>query len=117
MIAAFVALIATSCTTLRKTATAVDVNTELNSQNIADLEISSKRVSYDFRPTKSERRGGKANVIRCAYAATLEANGGADVLVQPQYTMRITTNLFGRKKVKEVLVSGYPAKFKTFKNK
>lgn len=112
----FVALMAASCTTVRKTATAVDVDTSIKSYDVAELEISPKRVTYEFRPEAKERRGGRKNVINCAYAATLAANGDADVLVQPEYTMRIRNGLFCRNKIKRVYVTGYPAKIKNFKS-
>jgi len=109
-------MVVSSCTTIRKTATAVDVNTSLKSYDIAELEISSKRVTYEFRPTSQERRGGKKNVINCAYAATLTANNNADILVQPEYSMRIRNGLFSRNKIKRITVTGYPAKIKKFKS-
>lgn len=111
---AFVAVLAASCSTVKKTATAVDVNNQLSSYNEADLEISQQRVTYEFRPTAKERRGGTKNVISCAYAATLKSSNDADVLVQPEYTMRISHGLFGTK-IKEVTVTGYPAKIQSFK--
>lgn len=112
---AFVAVLTASCSTVKKTATAVDVNNNLSSYSTADLEISQKRVTYEFRPTAKERRGGIKNVISCAYAATLKASNEADVLVQPEYSMRISHGLFG-KKIKEVTVTGYPAKIQNFRN-
>ncbi len=111
-----VTLMATSCTTVRKTATAVDVNTSLKSYDIAELDISPKRVTYEFRPSKQERRGGKNNVINCAYAAALAAHDNADILVQPEYSMRIRNGLFSRNKIKRITVTGYPAKIKKFKS-
>lgn len=114
-LAALVVVLTASCSSVRKTATAVDVNSQLSSYNVADLQVSQEKVTYEFRPTAKERRGGKTNVISCAYAAALVSNGNADVLVQPEYTMRISHGLFG-KKIKEVTVTGYPAKYKNFTN-
>lgn len=116
ILAALVVVLTASCSSLKKTATAVDVNNSMNSYNVADLQVSPNKVTYEFRPSKKERRGGKNNVISCAYAATLKSNGDADVLVQPEYTMRVRHGLFGGKKIKEVTVTGYPAKFTGFKN-
>jgi len=113
-LAALVVVLTASCSSLKKTATAVEVNNSMNSYNVADLDVSPNKVTYEFRPTAKERRGGKKNVLQCAYAATLKNNGNADVLVQPEYTMRVRHGLFFSKKIKEVTVTGYPAKFTRF---
>ena len=80
---------------------------------MAELDVSPKRITYSFRPQAKERRGGQKNVINCAVREAL-ANNDGDVLVQMEYTMRVSRNLFGVKKVKEVTLTGYPAKFKNF---
>ena len=79
------ALCMASCTTVTKTAGSVDVANDI----------------------------GLANVKAAAVAEALKQNGGADVLVDPQYETRTRRGLFG-KKIKYVTVTGYPAKYKKF---
>lgn len=105
-----------SCTTVTKTASTIDINSSLNSKSEADLVISSQKVSYVHRTSSKERRGGRNNVINSAVKATLQANGGADVLVAPEYEIVKKSGLFGSK-IKSVTVTGYPASYKNFKNK
>ena len=105
-----------SCTTVTKTATTVDVNNTLPSNSEVDLEISQNKVNYVYRTTSKERRGGRKNIINSAVQAVLKANGNADVLVAPQYELVKKKGLFGSK-IKTVTVTGYPAKYKNFRNK
>ena len=104
-----------SCTTVTKTATTVDVNNGLNSASTVDLEISSNKISYTHKTKAKERRAGKKNVINSAVSAALQANVGADVLVAPEYVTVKKLGLFGSK-IKTVIVTGYPAKYKNFKS-
>lgn len=109
-----VAIIATmvgmsSCSSIHKTATTETVNTEVVAFSEADLEVSPQKISYFYKPSKSEKRGGEKNAIRCAVAEALKANGDADVLVAPQYVIKKK-----RGNVKEVTVTGFPAHYKNF---
>lgn len=115
----FVSFVAclTSCSTLRKsTATTMDVNTSITSKNAADLVVSDKKISYTYTPNKQDRKAGMRHVISNAVAAALKANGDADILIQKQHEVVYKVYLFGRKKIKTVTVSGYPAVFKNFKS-
>lgn len=105
----------TSCTSVQKTATAVDVANALNSYNEVDLDVQGSRITYTFRTTKVERRGGRANCVNTAVREALKANGNADVLVAPEYDLRFRKGLFSGKKLQEVTVYGYPAKYKNFR--
>ena len=40
-----------SCTTIKKTATTIDVNNRIESASDVDLEISSRRISYTYEDT------------------------------------------------------------------
>lgn len=104
----------TSCTTVKQTATSVDVANELNSVSMTDLEISNTKIIYSFRPEAKERRGGTKNVVNAAIRAALNANN-AEVLVAPETDIRIRRGLFGTRRIKEVVVYGYPAKYKNFR--
>lgn len=103
-----------SCTTIKKTASTIDVNNSLTSNSDVELIVADKQISHNHRVTAKERRGGTKNVYNAAVSAALKANGNADVLVAPEYETVIKKGLFG-KKIKEVMVSGYPAKYKNFK--
>ncbi len=103
----------TSCTTVTKTASSINVDDILKSRNMAELSVQDTRISYTFHPVKSIRRGGLANIKAAAVSEALKQNGGADVLVEPQFEVRQRRGLFG-KKVKYVTVTGYPAKYVKF---
>ncbi len=103
-----------SCTTVTKTASSIDVNNELTSTSSADLVISSEKITYTHKTTAKERRAGRKNIINTAVQEALQANGGGDLLVAPQYTTIKKSGLFGSK-IKTVTVTGYPAKYKNFK--
>lgn len=79
---------------------------------LADLEVSPQKITYTCRPTDDVNRGGEANVINTAVRRALEVNGGGDVLVEMQYTLKKS----GKNNVKEITVSGYPATYKNFRN-
>ena len=99
---------------VKKTATTVDVNNAMNSSSIVDLEVSERRVSYTYFTEKSVRRGGLDNIYAVAVKEALKENGNAEVLVAPEFETRIRKGMFGRK-VKTVIVTGYPAKYKNFR--
>lgn len=101
-----------SCTTVTKTATTMDVNSALNSVSTADLDIAPSKISYTHKTTKKERKGGRNNVINSAVRAAIEANGGGDVLVAPQYTL-----VKKGPKVSTVTVDGYIGKYRNFQCK
>lgn len=113
--AAVACLALTACTTTTKTATTVDVPNAISEYSAVDLNVSPSRISYTYRPSSDERRGGGRNVLNCAVQAALQTNGGGDVLVAPQYTVIKKKRLFGGKKIKEVTVTGYPATYKNFR--
>lgn len=101
---------ASSCTTVKKTSTAQDVCTAVVAGSEADLEVSSKKISFYYKVPKSVRRGGTKSVKATAVAEALKANGNADVLVAPQYDMKIK-----RGSIREITVTGYPATYKNFR--
>lgn len=108
----FAAMGITSCSSIRKTATVEEINTEVTAVTYADLEISPKKISFFYKPSKAERRAGADNAINCAVAEALKANGNADVLVAPQYTIKKRKG-----DVKEVTVTGYPAYYESFRTR
>ena len=48
---------------------------------LADLDVSSEKISYFMIPSKTVLQGGEKNVIKTAVREALLANGNADVLV------------------------------------
>lgn len=105
-----------SCTSVRKTSSSIDVATELTSTTTADLVVADKKIEFVYKPTGSVRRAGSRNITNAAVAEALKANGSADVLVAPQFEVTKRRNLFGLTKVKKVVVYGYPATYKNFTN-
>lgn len=101
-------LCVTSCTTVKKTATTQDVSTVVAAGSEADLEVSQKKISFYYDVPRSVRRGGTNSVK--ATAVALKANGNADILVNPQFDMKIR-----RGSIREITVTGYPATYKNFR--
>lgn len=110
-----VVLAASSCTTLRKTATTMDVDTRLYNRSTADLVVSPEKISYNhYVPAKKIRRAGMQNAKNAAVSELLKQHGDADVLVHAQFETAVRRGFFGQKKIKYISVSGYPAHFKNF---
>lgn len=108
-----VAFAMTSCSTVEKTSTSIDVLNSLTSKTTAELVVSQSRISYNYHPSKRIRRGGPQNCKSAAVSEALRNNGNADVLVAPEFTTRISHGLFFSK-IKEIIVTGYPATYKQF---
>jgi hypothetical protein len=114
----FVGVCATSCKTIQSTAEYKDPTTFLRNVTVADLDVADERISFTFEPSRSVRRGGNQNVIKAAIHEALRANGGGDVLVDLEY---ITVTIpclfsFSLSPIREITVSGYPAKYKNFRS-
>lgn len=107
-------LLLSSCSTVKKSSTSVDISTPVLTETVADLNVQPHKISYTLHPSAAIRRGGDKNVIKVAVAEALKANGDADVLVGMQYEIKKRKGLFGTK-VKYVTVTGYPAKYSNFK--
>jgi hypothetical protein len=105
----------TSCKTIHSTAEYKDPTTFLRNVTVADLEVSRDRISFTYEPSREVRRGGDQNVIKAAIREALRVNGGGDVLVDLEY---ITISKFSIKffcsAIRQITVSGYPAKYTNF---
>ena len=101
----------TSCTTTLNSSKTKDFGSSAITATFADLVVSPHKITYTYKPTDDVRRGGKVNVINTAIRKALEVNGGGDVLVELQTTVKKS----GKRNVKEVTVSGYPATYKNFR--
>lgn len=109
-------LLLASCTTIKKTAKTIDSPAQLLSATVADLNVAKDRVSLTYHPTKSVMRGGLGNAYKVAERKLLdEQGGGADVLVDPEYTVEKTNYIFFTK-VDAITVSGRPATYKNFRS-
>ena len=106
----------TSCSIDKQTSTKVHPSNYVSTNVAADLDVAPKRITYTYRPLKSEVRGGTQNVINIAVSKALQANGNADVLVGMEYTTRMKLTLFGKTKIEEVTVTGFPAFYRNFRN-
>ena len=103
-----------SCSLMKHTAThtGVGVMAPFTVPVVADLEVSSKKISYEYWPTSSVQKGGTDNVINAAVSKALLQNGNADVLVGLETQIECTMG----GKVERVIVTGYPATYKNFRN-
>ncbi|MBQ7689791.1 MAG: hypothetical protein IJT30_01160 [Muribaculaceae bacterium] len=111
---AIVMLGMSSCTTTKNTATTQDFSSATISATLADLEVSPRKITYVYHPTSDVRRGGEDNVINTAIREALKQNGGGDILVELQTTVKKYRGLFTTK-ISEVTVSGYPATYTNFR--
>ncbi|MBR1962227.1 MAG: hypothetical protein IKA26_04655 [Alistipes sp.] len=103
-----------SCRTVKNTSTyrAFSVNTPYAVPVVADLDISATKITYAYVPPKTVRNGGDNNVLNTAVREALLANGNADVLVGLETQIKYNSS----KKILSVVITGYPAKYKNFRN-
>ena len=87
-----------------KTANTQDVSI---SPLLADLIISEEKITHEYL---HDTNGDINNAKECAVYDALRKYGNADVLVTPQFDVELDNG------VKKVVVSGYPAKYKNFRN-
>lgn len=115
IIAAFAVFGLSSCSTITNSASTQQIGSKVMSASTADLEIAPKRITYKYITEKAVRKGGYKNVINTAVMQALATCGG-DVLVDPQYSVKhVNSGIFGSK-VAEVIVTGYPARYKNFQS-
>ncbi len=107
-------LLLSSCQTITKTARTANVEADLRSVAVADLEVSDTRITHTITPGKQIRRGGLDNVKQAVESEALTKNGNADVLLNPEYVISKKRTLFGSK-ITSITVSGRPAYFKNFR--
>ena len=101
-----------SCTTTLNTSKTKDFGSSAITATFADLVVSPQKITYTYKPTDDVRRGGEVNVINTAIRMALDANGGGDVLVELQTTIKRKS----KKNITEVTVSGYPATYRNFRS-
>ena len=111
------ALCMTSCKTIHSTAEYKDPTTFLRNVTVADLEVSRDRISFTYKPSREVRRGGDQNVIKAAIREALRVNGGGDVLVDLEYITISKCSIkffYSKSAIRQITVSGYPAKYTNF---
>lgn len=101
----------TSCTTTLNSSKTKDFGSSAITATFADLVVSPHKITYTYKPSDDVRRGGEVNVINTAIRKALEVNGGGDVLVELQTTVKKK----GKNNISEVTISGYPATYKNFR--
>jgi len=102
---------ATSCSTISHTASTEVVNTEVINRSNADLEVDDAKISYTFVPTSAHQRAGLKSMKAAAVQKALEANGGGDIIVAPQFEVKKTRGLF-LTRVKYITVTGHIGRYK-----
>lgn len=78
----------------------------------ADIEVSPTKIIYFMLPTKTVVMGGYENVVATAVREALDANGGGDVLVALETQVKYNSD----GQIESITVSGYPGKYKNFRN-
>ena len=104
-----------SCTTITKTARTESIPYTMYNANVADLEVG-ERITYTLRPSDAIERAGLPNCKKAAIQEALNANGNADLLIEPQFVIETKRKFFGGTDVISVTVSGRPAKYKNFRS-
>lgn len=99
-----------SCSTISHTASTEAVDTEIMNRSTAELVVSDAKISYTFTPTASHRRAGMKSMKAAAVQKALEANGGGDILVAPQFEIKKTRGVF-RTEVKYITVTGHVGRY------
>ncbi len=79
---------------------------------IADLEVSPKKISFLYIPSKSVNKAGYDNVVETAVREALIANGNADVFVDLDKQIKVQDD----GEVESITISGYPAKYVNFRS-
>ena len=79
---------------------------------MADLEVSTEKISHLLIPSKTVRKGGFDNIVNTAVQEALEANGNADVLVGLEKQVKYND----KGEVETIVVTGYPAKYVNFRS-
>lgn len=112
LLTAGIALALSSCSTTRHTAHYESVDTKVYNLTVADMDVSTARVSkttsWNWNPLNTVSLAVEKNNT----SAEILEEAGADVLVEPQYVVKRRGLFRGG----SVTVSGYPAKYKGFRS-
>lgn len=113
---ALVSLILASCSLHKASIAAVDVySPDVETITMASLKVMPQKITYRYMPDKYDAKRLKVNQnVQNAIFHALRENGGADELVEVSYYVTMHYGFFG-KRVKSILVSGYPAYYTNFR--
>lgn len=116
MVAAACAL-ATSCTSVYKTASVQQVKSPITSATIADIEILGPKITYTYSVPKNVAKVGLQNSLNAAVSEAL-ANAGksGDVLIDMQYSITKSWIPFNGNRVRSITVTGIPARYTHFRS-
>lgn len=107
-----------SCALTQAAVQTTQIDTPIVSTTIASLDVSEKPISYTYVPTKAEAKSMTlAQLEQNAIFKALQSVG-ADEMVKTSFYLEGKTRLFWRvrgPKIASITVSGYPAKFKNFR--
>lgn len=88
----------------------------IETTTIATIDVSSKKITYMYTPAKTDSKSlSEKQLIQNAIYEALQANGNADELVEVNYFMSMKRRFPFGKRVKYVIVSGYPATYSDFR--
>lgn len=90
----------------------ISVDTPVTPPLIADLKVSSKKISYTLMPSKALLKTDVDNIIKSAVKEALNNNENADVLIGMEYQLKYDD--LGT--LESVIVTGYPAKYTNFRH-
>ncbi len=114
MVAAACAL-ATSCSSVYRTASVQQVKSPISSATIADIEVVGPKITYTYSVPKNVAKVGIQNSLNAAVSEALaNAGKGADVLIDMQYSITRSWVFFGGNRVRSITVTGIPARYTNF---
>lgn len=117
VMAAAACALATSCSTVYKTASVQQVKSPITSATIADIEVLGPKITYTYSVPKNVAKVGIQNSLNAAVSEALaNAGRGGDVLIDMQYSMVRRWAFFGGNRVRSITVTGIPARYTDFRS-
>ena len=110
LLAVGVALMMSSCTTVRHTATAGPVDNKVISFTVADLNVKKNKVTKTYNWNWNPFKCVSVDLVKENTEAALLQENGADVLVEPEYIIERRGLMRGG----SVTVIGFPATYTNF---
>lgn len=112
ILAAGAALALSSCASVQYTASSVKVDSDVYNLTVADMDVSTQKVSKTTSWKWNPLNTVSVAVEKDNTTAQLLEEAGADVLVEPQYVVKRRGIFRGG----SVTVTGFPAKYKSFRS-
>lgn len=117
VMAAAACVLATSCSTVYKTASVQQVKSPITSATIADIEVVGPKITYTYSVPKRVAKVGIQNSLNAAVSEALaNAGKGGDVLIDMQYSITRKWVFFGGNRVRSITVTGIPARYTNFRS-